>query len=1284
MKTWDDLTKDQRRFITQYLKKGVKDLVRKRHKTKSNAALIAAYGEYADLDELFEETAAKVPDDYDEKAFIVAQAIAARHRAEQGAFETATEVMAPAIQSMERLRVRLVDEADALRTEIAPTTGIAFETETLAQMDAVREAISRHLTADLPSHAQMEAARAALPAYEAAVLAAVGALGELPAAEALLERAIQQVQDALDNADDVEPDLYTGAPQKPAIDAEVQKATQLRADIASVDRKNLRAMRELAGRLNLFANADVLDPLVEAADLHVRGMIRDYYTQSKPEIVAARDADISQVSAQTQHGALVTLQGELTAGVTLVEATLTGSELAEVRALRTKIDELDAKVETFKSTLDAAILDKQRAELDTAGVKPAHVEGIIALQGVNKDAADKVVLSIGRTEAILGGQKATPDFIRGKQGELTTLEGELKALKDACDLLRTDHRAKRDAFEAAKKDHIDYLAMLGALEDAPTPEQIAERDRLLLVARQKNLAMRQAEQARTAKKAERTAKETDIAACKAVIKAASTQRAMLDAITFGPLSPVAGRPIPADLVGNMVELFDRNPDMAIKTCSLAGTAKDPKKLAETALYLAGKSAAGFPAPQPPGDDGSPTPPLTMNEKDAAYFADRLLVQTAYFGAEYADGIDAALRDGVPYLVNPALNGLTDRKDVARARTTEAAKTMMTRTTDATTGKTTVSLDLNSPDFQQALTRQKYGYSGQYRASAMVTGEIEKLQDFFGDPDEGAARRAKAEEILNAVDATAIPETARADISKLTGISTADLSDPAKTDEVNAAIQTAILRSMATPISQAEVGSCFATAPVRKLRDEDPIAVMEMYKELATTGKFTPKQGRTLPAVTNLPPGDDPLTRSLEFSVASASARLQASRERSHVSNALRTSDAGSLSQLSRKLKKKSWKKLEPELIKVVTTSYTFEYDPMAAASGVSADGSSSQGFMRMVEADTRKEILSQADFVAFITRKSLEAARAAGLKDDELDTIRDHINDPAFIAAVDRAAGKSKPWDMEFGGYGDEAGDALVGRGGSKRGTAIVPRDASESTGERAAKVLEALAGLGGSGGDMTMVSTSGIHAFNALPPTGDYAKLATGDIAANVQSMLVDPGTKIATTALPKDRCVYLYDRQMESFVGRARTDGERDLVKAAFANRPDRDMTPAELEAHISTNLDAFKTAVTQRKLDAWKAGLSAPPSADDERDKKNALRADEDSLFKNLVTRDMIPDLGAPEFIVADSNWGDGSDHYYFVIAPDPLTGEARMWQKSVTGGQLWPMGDKWLNTKWVVDQ
>ena len=52
-----------------------------------------------------------------------------------------------------------------------------------------------------------------------------------------------------------------------------------------------------------------------------------------------------------------------------------------------------------------------------------------------------------------------------------------------------------------------------------------------------------------------------------------------------------------------------------------------------------------------------------------------------------------------------------------------------------------------------------------------------------------------------------------------------------------------------------------------------------------------------------------------------------------------------------------------------------------------------------------------------------------------------------------------------------------------------------------------------------------------------------------------------------------------------------------------------------------------------------------------------------------------------MVADTNWGSGQDHVFFVIAPDPATGDAQMFRRNDPGGKLTPVTEDWIKTNWL---
>ena len=1285
MKTWADLSDAQQTFITRYLKKSVKDLFRKREKSATNKAIIGAYGNYLDLKKLFDDSAVQVPDDYPQRAPIMALADTADTTHRAGKFDQAAAIITPAIPQMEQLRRDLTDAAEAARSAVVPAGEDGFAQSDKDEIETARRVILQLLADPLPTQEAMTAANAAKPDYDRAVRAATEAMADLLAATSALAQAKTLCAAMLAAAGSLDPTPYASTPQAAALAAAVQTAQALQREVASVPMDDIKSMRALTAKLEDFHTADEVTQLAAAALLALTTAVTHQFEQVRASLETGRDADLSRFSGEAEFAQMTTLQTQIKDDLAFINTQLASRDADDLSALTTRIDEAARRAVDLDTLQRTVGVRMAKADLASKGAKEAHQDGILRLMDTNKVAADKVVASLERNAALLGGQPATPDFLRAKKGEVETLQGEYEAANAANTAASVEYN-RLDGLEQARIQELRQLVGQINATAPPIPTNLMDDyNDLRTDVQQLGTLKATALTDHQAKYAALTTKVAELNQAKTVLAAATTQRTMLDAITFGPLSPVAGRPIPDDMVADVVDLFDTNPALATQTCRLAATAKDPKKLAETAVYLAGQCETGFEWQPPDGPDGVTPPTKSMNTGAANNYAKQLLNRVAYFGPDFADQAQDAIARGIPFEQNTILRaaGSVTPKQTAGLRATEAAGAMMEKTVNAD-GDTVVKLALDGDAFKDVLDRQKFSADGQFQPSAMMNAEMDKLAAFFGDPTEGATRRAEAEAILNSVTSVPASPAARDLMHKSMGIPLADFDDPAKADEVKEKIQQGILKSMVTPVAQADVGSCFATAPLRKMRDDDPLAVMEMYRDIATTGTFKPKQGRPLPAVVNIPPGDDPLTRSLEYSVAAAGARLASSRERTNINAAvfgMRDPTAPSLMNVGSVLDSADWTTLQPQLLQAVAGGFSFTYDPLANASGTSNDGSSDKGFMRMIEADTQKPILSQAEFIAFIKRKSTEAVTAAGLPDTDRDKVLAYIDDPAFVASVDRMAGPSKPWDMSFGGFGDEAGDALFGHGGTKRSTDLVSKDSSDTTGDRAIKVLKSLGGLSNQG--MTMVATRGMHSFNALPPEGAYKALLTGDVDANIQSMLVEPGRKIATTKLPRDRAVYLYDKQMEATLNQVSTDAERNLVRAAFGNRPTTDMTPAELESHISTQLDAVKTARADAAAQAWASAQTTAPSATELNAKKLAEKTAQDERFTKLATRTLTQELGVPEFVVADPNWGSEGDHNLFVIAPDPLTGEPKLWQKSVMSGGLWPLGDDWLKANWRVE-
>ncbi|MEX0364774.1 MAG: hypothetical protein AB3N22_01810, partial [Ruegeria sp.] len=170
----------------------------------------------------------------------------------------------------------------------------------------------------------------------------------------------------------------------------------------------------------------------------------------------------------------------------------------------------------------------------------------------------------------------------------------------------------------------------------------------------------------------------------------------------------------------------------------------------------------------------------------------------------------------------------------------------------------------------------------------------------------------------------------------------------------------------------------------------------------------------------------------------------------------------------------------------------------------------------------------------------------------------------------------------------------------------------------------------------------------------------------------------------MPQDKAIHLFHKNLEMITGRITDPAHQALIDTAFAAKPTAPMTPGELEAHISTTLDPLKKALADADAAAWAATQTPAPSPADLTKKQTELKDKKDKAYKDSMRERLAQEFAVPEFVVADSNWGDESNHYLFVIAPDPLTGEVCMWQKSVIGGRMIRMEDKWLDARWDVSQ
>lgn len=151
---------------------------------------------------------------------------------------------------------------------------------------------------------------------------------------------------------------------------------------------------------------------------------------------------------------------------------------------------------------------------------------------------------------------------------------------------------------------------------------------------------------------------------------------------------------------------------------------------------------------------------------------------------------------------------------------------------------------------------------------------------------------------------------------------------------------------------------------------------------------------------------------------------------------------------------------------------------------------------------------------------------------------------------------------------------------------------------------------------------------------------------------------------------------------------DADRDLLVKALKNAPAADMTPAEIKTKVATEMAAWRDVQAQRELDEWFAADNAKLKREGKPERANSEKAGYLDWFKNKVDGDikgeidavLMQDLAMPEVVMADTNWGGPEGQVFFVAAPDPSTGDLKLWKKTMPGGKMQPAGDNWAQANW----
>jgi hypothetical protein len=742
-------------------------------------------------------------------------------------------------------------------------------------------------------------------------------------------------------------------------------------------------------------------------------------------------------------------------------------------------------------------------------------------------------------------------------------------------------------------------------------------------------------------------------------QAVLAEKLLTEATEHGPLSGHTDRPFSDATATKLVQAYAKDPLLADVAVKSATTARHPDAIANGLDHIIGKVADGFAKSDGKG----------WNDKDKARkYGEDLLKMGGDIGDDYFTRLPEYLDSGqqfVPSSPSPlGDSGSSSFEHLAQKRSVTLAKSFV---------KADGSIDVTSDNAKKAIGNMLFHPRAMMNQTPSLTAHVLKTVKFLEDPVTGP-------QATNVLKATVAPtsEGSKKLVRKALGKGDTEAVDDDGT-------RTSVLASMLKPLHQGKVGSCFSTAPTRRMRETEPLNAMKAYSDIASKGTYHPAGGKEVPVVTNLPEGDDPLQRSWEYTLATSSAQKTDSRQQKRLlenmklgTDQMRPIVGGN---------EMDWNFAKAKLNRAVKTSFTFVYDPMSTITD-SNDGSSSTGRYVTKRVSSGKEIRTKDEFITEMTEVALTALGITDPSDAKATQVKDLVKSDSFINAI--CPGKYKPWELPSGGETTDATRALFGDSiTDSRMMSRSPTTGAPTEGERTKQVLNSfLKNLGGRPDHMVTIKTQSIHGFNALPNHPSLAILKGSnetETAGKVQTHLIDKGVALKNTDLSVERAGWLFDQEMKKAI-----DGETDpvlkaeLQKGAKAKRPTTAVKPIQLTQAIKEASHDYHTLLADKRVNEWKdkevlAGRTVDPLILP--GKKNNMKSDFDTGVENGAKSLLIRDMGAPEFVIADSNWGGPLDHTTFVIAPDPTTGEPIMWEKTEPPGSLSPSGRKWVDDEWA---
>ncbi len=1034
------------------------------------------------------------------------------------------------------------------------------------------------------------------------------------------------------------------------------------------------------------AHFTVLETLRDQAEAEARKVSGDIVLLGQSERIARAKLDtlvaqIARAATAPNHADLDRearrLAGQIEAMREAVMSGDAGLVALEVGDLDSAFDDLDALAADTATALKSDMPDID----GMANRTPSQIETLKDLAVLDPALKDAAAAALDGFDATLQGQQADQAAIVAAAQAIIDAEEEVKqkrtdrqnALDAKQQLLagmpqvrqqrtdaikRTTQRLQSEAVAANNhyltnkailedEGHEDYEAAWDYYErnfldphDA-TKAQLAQEKKTLLEdeANQLRAADARITQARTAL----TAAKGDLVDKRNEHKVLDGKKRLLEAITYGPLAPHRKTDLTSAQKIALIQLYAENPRLADQAATTAATAEHPESVVTVARSVIGRVDTNFGARRG----------LLVEEDVAANYATSLVQMSAILTPDEASGLDAYLDAERHLEAKPALIPTGSLEETGKKRADFMSEALV-----GADGR------LKFDQAKEAMQDVTFHPNAALVPSFAQVEHMRDTLEFFDSSND-------AQDLIYNMP---LPQAANADVLAR------EVGKPREALDQSDA-RHAVVSAMMTPIYQGPVGSCFTTGPLRKLRADKPLDVMRGYTKLATEGVFEPYEGDPLPAVQNVPANENRLVRSFEYTAAAATSRLAEGVTHTRVGKM--TDRAGLV--VGKVLGMKLSPEEQEEMNEAVNDAFEIQYDPQRAIEG--NDGHSSHGGFVLIRKYDKRPVKTPEDFIAGVIRPM--ADKKGKLSKSDVKQLRRLAKNPKFLNAMN-VQGKS-PWSLASGGFSSEAAQVLEGR-------TVVPTKATDRTDAatldreaRAKDLVTNFASIVGVTTDKTIpITTSGEynHALNLLPNHPSMDPFASPDpdkVAEAVEEKMLAPGRQVATAQMPLERVVFLFDREMQALV--TNTEGpERDALKAAWAaNAPTQPMTPREFADHLELATDAWADLKAQAGVDRWTARKTAagtPPDAAAQAAEKAGRRTVIKAEMECALSSRLIADFDLPEIVLADTNWGDPTAHVYFALAPDPLTGEPRLFKKLDPPGLLtWLEDDEsWLAAKW----